>query len=165
VRLAKVVCAVLVLFLLTSVADAAVRVSFIQPEKYHDEDFRSSSRRDGITAEFRKYFEKLGARYLKGNQMLSIDVLDIDLAGQYEPWRPQWSHVRIFRDTTPPRVRLRYTLSQGGKVLMSGEEAVTDMNYQWNPSARNSSDRFRYEKDMLRDWFRKRFVRLEAPRR
>jgi len=113
--LAKVVCAVLVLFLLTSVADAAVRVSFIQPEKYHDEDFRSSSRRDGITAEFRKYFEKLGARYLKGNQMLSIDVLDIDLAGQYEPWRPQWSHVRIFRDTTPPRVRLRYTLSQRGQ--------------------------------------------------
>lgn len=54
--------------------------------------------------------------------------------------------------------------SRAGKVLMKGEETVTDMNYLWNPSARGSSERLAYEKDMLRDWFRDRFVKLKAPK-
>jgi hypothetical protein len=34
----------------------------------------------------------------------------------------------------------------------------------WRASARNSTERLAYEKDMLRDWFRKRFVELKPPR-
>lgn len=48
-------------------ADAGVRVTFVHPEKYHDEDFRRSYKRDSAVAEFRKYFDKLGALYLKKN--------------------------------------------------------------------------------------------------
>ncbi len=46
---------------------------------------------------------------------------------------------------------------------MKSEETVIDMDYLRNPSARGSMERFPYEKEMLRDRFRKRFVRLEAP--
>lgn len=144
-------------------AQAGVTVNFVKPERFSDQDFRNSGKRDGIVREFDKYFHRLGDRYLKDGQTLKIDVLNVDLAGDYEPWQPHFYDVRILRDITPPRFKLRYALKQGGKVLMSGEENVSDMTYLWNASPRFSSERFAYEKDMLRDWFRDRFVRLKPP--
>ncbi|MCY1244010.1 hypothetical protein D9M72_570590 [compost metagenome] len=91
-------------------------------------------------------------------------MLDARLTGRYEPWHTAFNDVRILRNTTPPRFKLRYTLRQAGKVLMRGEETVTDVNYLWRPSARGSSDRLGYQKDMLRDWFRARFIKLKAPK-
>jgi hypothetical protein len=146
------------LALTMSPASAAIRVNFISPERYHDEDFRSASRREGILLEFRKFFERLGGQYLKPGETLDVEVLDIDLAGEYEPWRPSLNDVRILRDVTPPSFKLRYTLTRGKSMLMKNEETITDMNYLSDISAHNSTDRFAYEKDMLRDWFRRRFV-------
>jgi len=148
---------------MSAAAQAGVTVDFVKPERFSDDDFRNSGKRDGIVREFDDYFHRLGDRYLKDGQTLKIDVLNVNLAGRYEPWR-SLHDVRVMRDTTPPRFKLRYTLSQGGKVLISGEENVTDMTYLWNASARGSSERFAYEKDMLRDWFRNRFVRLKPAR-
>lgn len=152
------------LMLGTASAVAAVNVTFVNPEQYRDDDFRNAAKRKGVIAEFTRYFERLDERYLKPGQRLDIEVLDARLAGRYEPWRRTMGDVRILRDTTPPRFEIRYTLRQGGKVIASGKETVSDMNYLSNPSARNSSERFAYEKDMLRDWFRRRFVELRAPR-
>ncbi|WP_454685494.1 DUF3016 domain-containing protein [Ancylobacter moscoviensis] len=152
------------LTLMSAAAEASVQVTFVNPQNYNDRDFRSSGTRDGIIAEFQRYFDRLGTRYLKDGQSVRIEVLDARLAGEYEPWRPRFNDVRILRDITPPRFKLRYTLTQGKRVLVKGEETVSDINYLWNPSAQNSSERFAYEKDMLRDWFRKRFVELKGPR-
>ena len=149
--------------ILAGSARADVAVTFVNPARFHDEDFRGTAKRNGILDEFRRYLVRLGDQYLGKGQRLGIEVLDIRLAGQYEPWRPHWNDVRILTDITPPRFRLRYTLRQGGKVVVSAEESVTDINYLWRASARFSSERFAYEKDMLRDWFRKRFVRLVPP--
>jgi hypothetical protein len=143
---------------------AGVTVNFVEPEHYGDEDFRISSRRAGIVKAFDKYFKQLGDRYLKGGQSLMIDVLDIDLAGHYERWGPDFDDVRIMRDITPPRFKLRYAFKQGGKVVMSGEEIVTDLTYLWTSSGRFVRERFAYEKDMLKRWFRERFVKLKPPR-
>lgn len=156
--------AVTVALLLGSTANASVSVDFVRPEKFRDPDFRSSSERNRLVAEFRSYFEKLAGRYLKKGQVLQIDVLDIRLAGQYEPWRPYFDDVRILRDSTPPRFKLRYKLTEGGRVLARGEEVVSDLNYLWSSSGRSAMERHPYEKEMLRDWFRKRFVKLQPAR-
>jgi hypothetical protein len=151
--------ATVVAVLLPTVAHAAVRVTFVAPERYRDSDFRSASQRAGILGELKGHIERLGDRYLKRGQTLTIEVLDIDLAGRYEPWRPNLSHARIMRDTTPPMMKLRYTLQQNGRVVRRGSETVTDMNYlMWN-SGRFSSERLTYEKEMLTDWFQARFSR------
>lgn len=156
-RSAKLLSVLLSLLMLMSVsAHAGVSVNFVHPEKFRDEDFRRSFKRDSVIAEFRKYFDRLGAIYLKKGQTLRIDVLNADLAGRYEPWNGLYD-VRVLRDVTPPSFRLRYTLRQGKRIVARGEETVTDMNYLWNLSARSSSGRFPHEKAMLRDWFRKRF--------
>lgn len=164
-RVTKLAAATIAALMLgTAAVPAAVNVTFVNPERFPDDDFRSAVKRRGVIAEFTRYFEQLDERYLKDGQKLDIEVLNARLAGQYEPLRPTYEDVRILRDTTPPRFRIRYTLREGGKVVASGEETVSDMNYLWNPAARNSIERFPYEKDMLRGWFVKRFVGAGAPR-
>ena len=57
------------------------------------------------------------------------------------------------RDVTPPRISLSYVLTEKGKRTRSGEETLSDINYQMNTSARLSSDRYRYENALLDNWF------------
>lgn len=152
------------LIAMTGVSVADVTVNFVNPERFADRDFRSSSKRSGILGEFERYFDRLGARHLKDGQAVRIDVLDVRLAGRYEPWHRQFNDVRVLRDTTPPRFKIRYTLTQGGRVIATGEESVSDMSYLWRSPAGRSSDRFAYEKDMLNRWFRDRFVSMRPPR-
>ncbi|TPQ25570.1 DUF3016 domain-containing protein, partial [Bradyrhizobium guangdongense] len=108
--------------------------------------------RAGTLAEFRSYLETLGSRYLAPGQSMSVDILDIDLAGQVEP-RNRGSEVRVMRDVTPPRIRLRYTLSTRGRGTRSGEDVLSDINYQ--AGGRSSIGQFSYEKSLLSDWFRR----------
>lgn len=158
-RIRKIVATVLAFVLLGATSAAAsVNITFVNPEHYRDSDFRNAARRESVVAELSRYLERLDRRYLKPGQRVDIEVLDVRLAGAYEPWRRNFDDVRILRDTTPPRFRLRYTFRHGNKVLGKGEETLTDLSYLSNPSARASSERFAYEKVMLREWFRKRFA-------
>jgi hypothetical protein len=134
---------------------ADVKVRFIDPERYTDAGSFGAGSRAATLAEFKAYFEKLGARFLAPDQNLTIDVLNVDLAGHYEPWQRNFSDVRIMRDVTPPRIKLSYVLSVKGKRTRRGEDDLTDINYQMNPSGRFSSDRYAYEKALLDDWFRR----------
>jgi hypothetical protein len=145
-------------------AAGSVDVTFVNPERYRDIGDRYAGRRSRVLKEVESYFDYLGERYLKDKQVLSVEVLNIDLAGQYEPWRFEWHNVRIMRDITPPRFRLRYALVDRGKLLVRAEENVTDMTYLWGAGSIYGDRRLGYEKKMLRDWFRRRFVRLDPPR-
>ncbi len=146
-------------------AQAAVEVAFVHPERYSDAGLDRGygpATRDPVLKGIREHLERLGARYLKPNQTLKIDVLDIDLAGRFEWWRPYAYNVRIMRGVTWPRVAMRYTLEENGTTVLSAEEAVMDLNYQMRLGTSLSSDPLRYEKEMLGDWFRNRFGKLKA---
>ena len=89
---------------------------------------------------------------------LAIDVMNVDLAGKFEPWRALAYDVRIMRDVYPPRIMLRYKLTEEQRTLIEGEELVADINYLANPRARPAGDPLRYEKARLSDWFKVRIV-------
>ena len=148
-------------------AAAAVTVSFIEPENYSDANldygYRAEAGDKGLN-EIQRHLESLGERYLASGQELKVEILDIDLAGRHEPWRARAYGVRIMRDITWPRIRLRYFLENEGTAATTAEESVIDMNYLGRPSVYYASDLLRYEKQMLDDWFRARFVEHRAPR-
>lgn len=129
---------------------AGVKVRFVNPERYTDAE-SSAGGRAGTMAEFRSYLETLGSRYLAPGQTMSIDILDIDLAGQVEP-RSRGTEVRVMRDVTPPRIRLRYMLSGKGSTR-SGEDVLSDISYQ--SGGRSPIGPYGYEKALLSDWFRR----------
>ena len=114
---------------------------------------------NGRWSEVARYFDSLGVRYLGPQQVLTLEVLNIDLAGKFEWWRkPGFDQVRILRDIYPPRFKLRYRLSEGDRTLVEGEETVVDPNYLANPAIYFSpSDPLRFDKAMLASWFQARF--------
>jgi hypothetical protein len=93
----------------------------------------------------------------------NVPPIDIELAGDFEQWIPTLGQTRILRNSMPPRIKVRYTLRQNGRTILRAGETISDMNYLMNPFAHLSSDRLVYEKEVLRDWFRERFVAMMPP--
>ena len=140
----------------------AVQVSFLHPGTYTDASLSGGygARAEQWTlGEIGRYLESLGARYLGAEQVLTLEVLNVDLAGKIEWWRRPAYDLRVLRDVYPPRFTLHYRLTEGGRTLREGEETVVDPNYLANPTIYFSpSDPLRFDKAMLADWFRARFA-------
>jgi hypothetical protein len=137
-------------------ACAGVSVTFVHPESYADMPFATQDR-EQVLKDLSEFFDKLAAG-LPAGQDLKIEVLDLDLAGRLRPnYRGGNQDIRIMRGGADwPRMHLRYTLSAGGRVLRSGDEKLSDMNYLDHPrNARDSGDALHYEKQMIDDWFKK----------
>jgi Protein of unknown function (DUF3016) len=136
---------------LATPANAAVEVTF-GGSNYTDATVRGMPALGSI----RTILKQLGARYLSRGDKLSITVLDVDLAGMdLSSMGP--SRLRVLNGATPPRITLRYRLTRNGKVVASGEDALSDQMYLSRPCAGLSTDELRFEKEMLDDWFRKNF--------
>lgn len=147
----------LILALAVTPASAEVIVSFNAPERYTDAGHRVADR-DAVARALTRHLQRLGERHLAADQVLRIEVLDIDLAGRFEPWRPHAQDVRFLREVTWPRITLRYTLETGGHPAQAVEEKVIDQNYLTRIGVGRDSDSLYYEKQMLEDWFRARFA-------
>lgn len=95
---------------------------------------------------------------LKPSQRLEVTITDVKLAGQYEPWRgPAYNDVRIVRDIYPPRIDLRFSLTDtNGTVIASGERKLRDPAFL-SRSTPNGSDSYRFEKSLLKDWLVREF--------
>ena len=151
-------------------AAAGMRIAFIHPERFTDASLDgsfASGPNEPALARLKEHLETLGARHFGSNQTLSIEFIDVDLAGRVEWPRGFAGEVRVVREFDPPRLVLRYSLVEMGRVILQGQEDVTDVNYRSrynNPYFR--SDALRYEKALLDRWFRARIVeRQPAPPR
>lgn len=142
--------------LASSAALAEVNVTYVKPDGFTDMPF-SPIERERTLKDFSDYFATLDKKLPQG-QTLKIEVLDIDLAGRLYP-RRAGEDIRVMNGGADwPRVHLRYTLEENGQVLRSGDEQISNMNYQWNRTSYFDNDAMRYEKQMLDDWFKKAFA-------
>jgi hypothetical protein len=102
---------------------------------------------------------KLGQAALPADQVLKIDVLELELAGTVVVSRPRGVPTRLLVGGADwPQMHLRYTLEQGGRILASGDEWVSDRDYMHGLSQKPDSGSLYYERRMLGNWFRSRFV-------
>ncbi len=127
-------------------------LQFIAPEKYSDIGHGSYDRERNLKS-LAAYLQTLVAQ-LPDGQTLKLDVLDIDLAGELRPRATQ--EVRVLRGTVDwPQMKLRYTLTQGGATLKSGEAQLSDLGYLDHLRGRESTyGDLAYDKRLLQDWFR-----------
>jgi hypothetical protein len=145
-------------------AHATVRVAFDDPARFRDVDraggiLNARETLQGIAA----YLKQLGRRLPPG-QDLDVQILDVNLAGvSSEGFSPNPT-TRVLSDSTWPSLRLRYRLTQNGRVIRAAEELVADREYLARPNVNFDSDPLRFEKTMLYDWFNARFVLGWAPR-
>lgn len=153
------------LLVAAGVASAAtVSVTFVQPEKFTDAGHSRGRATERDLAELREdlqqHLQRLANRKLAASDTLQVEVLDIDLAGDFQPLRwANLSDVRVVRDIASPRITLRYTVKQGDRVVTGPEEQLSNMNFLWHHNRYSSGDRLRYEKPLLDAWFEKRFAK------
>ena len=145
-----------------SSAWAGVQVTFDNPDDYSDVPF-SSRDREQVLAGLANHFTWLG-KSLPPGQDLRIEITDVDLAGREDPARRGAFDVRVMTGRADwPRLRLRYTLEQHGKVIASGNAYLSDMSYLQHINRYSSNDALRYEKRMIDDWFKNTFgVKLQG---
>jgi len=169
----RILCQVLLLTTLYSLGHAAasadpepvsrIAVVFVEAEKFTDArraDFKPNS--DAILDAIAKFIQEMGEETLPPDMNLDIRVTDIDLTGNFEPWhRPQSDHVRITNQLYPPRIVREFrVIGPRGHVIQSGKRDLTDLDYQLR-TFYPMDDYLRYEKDLLRHWFREEFGKLK----
>jgi hypothetical protein len=142
-------------------SDPASRIAvvFVQPQHFTDVKYSKAEQNSvALLSELHTFMCKMGERYVPAGMQIEIQVTDIDLAGDFEPWRgPQFGAVRITREIYPPRISLDFRLTDDmGNVVSAGKREISDSAYQAR-LVRPPDDYLRYEKDILRDWFRNEF--------
>lgn len=139
-------------------------VAFIEPEKFTDlrdswafSDVRRTTHLDTL----REHLVERTRTYVPEGQRLSITVTDIDLAGDFEPWRgPRFDDVRIIKDLYPPRINLSFRLTDAsGRVMKEGSRQLRDLAFLMRITSAFPSDPLRHEKELLNDWLRDEFGR------
>lgn len=140
------------LLMVAGAAAAGATVTYKEPEHFSDVPF-APWERERLLKELTAHFDVLAARLPPG-QTLAVEVTDLDLAGRIYPHR---SHapfdLRVLNGGADwPHMTLRYTISEGGKVLKTGEERLSNMSYLQRMN-RYRNDTLKYEKQMLDDWF------------
>jgi hypothetical protein len=146
-----------------------IAVTFVRPDRFTDV-------RDGLLAsakgsaaildDIAAYLRTLGQRYVPAGSSLDFRITDLDLAGEFEPQLgPNFERVRIFKDVYWPRIDFEFRLADGtGHTIREGRRSVSDQNYLQRAVFR-TGDPLRYEKDMLREWFKKEFSAASTERR
>lgn len=156
IRHAVMAAMAVLLALSAGAAAAGATVTFVQPQRFSDIPF-SNADRERVLADLSGHFNKLAAKLPTGQQ-LTVEVLDIDLAG--DTWPTHMAQdLRILTGRADwPRMQLRYTISDAGRVVRSGEEHISDMSYLHQANRIDRQDSLRYEKKMLDDWFKERIA-------
>lgn len=147
----------------TDAAESRIKVDWSDPEAFADVRENPGA---GVGRQRAGEWLPLLARHLRSRadsilppgQHLDVTFTDIKRAGSYEPWRgPQWNDVRVIKEIYPPRIELRFRLTDaGGATLSEGERKLTDPSFLSRGTI-NNDDPLRYEKRMLDDWLRREF--------
>ena len=138
-------------------AGAGVTVTFVKPENYADMPF-SPQAKERVLKDLQAHFTKLGSK-LASDRDLKLEILDLDLAGRTAFSRRGAEDFRVLRGEADwPRMQVRYSLESKGTVIQSGEERLADMDYLHHGNSYTSNTSLRYEKRMIDDWFKRKFL-------
>lgn len=142
-------------------ASAGVTVNYVEPDKFADLPFAPWERKE-VLDDLAGFFAELG-KSLPAGQDLTVEITDIDLAGHEYPNTRGARDLRVLKGGADwPVMELRYTLTVNGQVLSSGKERLADMNYLHRINRLSASERLRFEKRMIEEWFNKTILRKNS---
>lgn len=164
----SIVASLLFAFAASAAQAGRVDVSFDPQANFTDAGSTPHERQTRLAA-LAEHLKALGQQGLADDRTLSIELIDLDLAGTLQPVpRPAGTQVRVLRGLADgPHIELRYTLSDASRVISSGHETLFDAGSARTLQAVDSlgGDPLRQEKRLLDHWFAQRFSgSASAPR-
>lgn len=138
---------------------AAVQVTYQNPEQFTDmaRAYPAGEGADqGYMREFERYVERVGANRLPSGYTLTLTILDVDMAGDFEPHRgPDFADIRLVKQIYPPRIHLEYRLTgPAGEVVSEGERRLSDTAFDWRLDPTDRNDPLRHEKALIDSFLR-----------
>ncbi len=138
--------------------EARVRVDFAEPGRFTDVAsgcVGAVPEVGAMLAELEEWLRETAEDELPARTSLAITITDVDLAGDFVPPRPpQPCGVRVLRPGEPPRIALRFRLTDDqGHVVREGTRVLTDPAYLTRTGL-PLEDPLRYERALFRDWLR-----------
>ncbi|BFL85791.1 hypothetical protein LFREDSHE_42410 [Shewanella baltica] len=84
-----------------------------------------------------------------------MTITDVDLAGDMRPtFGATANDLRIVKEIYPPRMTFSYQVLENDKVIIAGDEKLSDMGFM--DGIKSLTDKpFMYETKMLTDWLKK----------
>jgi len=142
-------------------APARTEVAFFEPENFtdvRDGNLGTERGRDATLAQLKEYIVSHSRHYLTPGQTLTVTVTNVDLAGEFEPWRgAMFNDVRIVKDIYAPRIDLAVRLTDAdGRIVKEGKRELRDQAFMMNLSI-NNNDPLRFEKHLIDDWLSREF--------
>ena len=164
--------------LISAPSFSKVEIEWKEYKEYSDIRPSNDSRERFAKNTFKR-IEKYMVRLMKDlpeDQTLSLVVTDLDLAGRVQfggtpiSLRPGFARfdsatndIRVIDRADFPAMEFSYELTDAsGNVIRSGNADLKDLGFQDRIVAVPRSDRLRYEKQMLREWFYKEFRDLKV---
>lgn len=147
----------------TAAPDSRIQVEFVNPDKFTDlKADASGSRkgRDSYLEQLKGYLIQQAGGQLPKGQRLSVSITNINMAGDFEPWRgPSLTNVRVVKDQYPPRIDLSFKITDAkGKTLREGSRELKNLSFL-RDAVINRQDPLRHEKKLLDDWLRRDIAR------
>jgi hypothetical protein len=143
---------------------ARAEVVFFEPEKFTDvrDSYMGDYTRTTYLDQIRDHLLEQAKYYVPEGHMLSVTITDIDMAGDFEPWRgPRFDDIRIVKDIYPPRITLNFRLTDAeGNVVKQGKRDLRDLAFMMKITMSFRDDAVRHEKALLDDWLRSEFPRV-----
>jgi hypothetical protein len=133
-------------------------VIFDHPEKFTDvkDDYMPTDKgRDSILEQIKAEVVREAEYLVPEGCKLTMTFTDIDLAGDFEPWRgPQWGAVRVVKSIYPPAFKFSWSVTDStGKVIKQGREDMRVLDFEMIPTI-DTHDPLHFEKTILDDWMR-----------
>jgi len=144
---------------------AEVVLKFGDPETFTDFEYAQTRRTistDFFSREVLVYLEKSVMKAFPEGAVLTLEFLDIDLAGGFEPWQSiPLDDVRFFKSRYPPVLVFSYHLADDdGNVLAEGVKRLRVLGYQDRFSRRSAAHQtFYYERRILESWIKRDLVK------
>ena len=134
---------------------APVQVEYLQPEMFADvgnHRFSDEKMRAAYLGELRGHLARRASKLLATGELLSVSITEVDMAGEFEAWRPPLVEARIVTDIYPPRIDLTFRLAaDDGKVIKEGTRRLRDPAFLGVANL-YSGDPLRYEKALIDRW-------------
>jgi len=145
----------LLAFVITLASTAAlaagqVEVSFKPADQLSDVG-RGLDRERNVKA-LADHFKSLAAR-LPDGQRLTVEVLDVDMAGELRPMR-RGDELRVMKGGADwPKLELKWSLTAGGQTVKSGQDRLADMAYLSHTLRGGETSPVAYEARLIDRWF------------
>jgi hypothetical protein len=138
----------------------SAEVKWQNPDKFRDIDPGNSTKdsyRKSIEKSFGEEFSKQ-AEKLPASQKLSVNVTNLDLAGEVDPIPSRGGlQLRVLKNIYYPQMTFDYKITgPGGSVVQEHQQVtIKDMGFMSGSANAGSSQDFYYERRMIREWFNK----------